>query len=52
GLGTNEATNASNKTSRKKKTFAELIEEEVSLLKERSCLKRVRDYDTTFFNSS
>ncbi|KAL9271299.1 hypothetical protein AKJ16_DCAP26107 [Drosera capensis] len=40
GLGTNEATNASNKTSRKKKTFAELIEEEVSLLKERSCLKR------------
>ncbi|KAL9266842.1 hypothetical protein AKJ16_DCAP09447 [Drosera capensis] len=40
GLGTNEATNAFNKTSRKKKTFAELIEEEVFLLKERSCLKR------------
>ncbi|KAL9258134.1 hypothetical protein AKJ16_DCAP19879 [Drosera capensis] len=40
GVGTNENTNTINKRSRKKKTFAELKEEESLLLKEQSYLEK------------
>ncbi|GAB2284942.1 hypothetical protein Dimus_019397 [Dionaea muscipula] len=40
GIGTNETVDTANKRSRRKKTFAELKEEESSLLKEQSYLKR------------